>query len=127
MTADQCDFGTPDDPPIRWRYPCRNFTLTDTHDVEHVSIGSWFACDACSELVEVGDYDTLIARVLDRSEQRYAHLGPADRAQLRLVARAHLEPWYAAFREHRDGPRELITEQHRQDADALFDELREDD
>jgi len=125
MPADACDFGTPDDPPIRWRYPCRNFTLT-SGDTDHVSIGAWFACDSCSELVEAERWDELLERVVARAEQRIGSAPVQVRARVHAVIRTHLDAWYAAFREHRDGPRELITDRDRADADALKEELRED-
>lgn len=122
---DGCDFGSPACPPVVWSYPCVNFTL-DSGVTEHVSIGPWFACDACSQLVEAGAWDELMRRVMERAETRYTHMAEPDRARLREVMRNHIEPWYAMFRQHRAGPREPITDVHRKDADALEQELRED-
>jgi hypothetical protein len=126
MPADGCDFGTPDCPPVQWSYPCLNFTIDDGH-TEHVSIGPWFACDDCSQLVEAGAWDVLLRRVVERAAHAYDDRPPEDTARVRQVVSDWLGEWYSMFRQRRVGGRERITSVHRLDADALLAELREDD
>lgn len=80
-----------------WTYPCDDYVmqrmrLPDGSETDYRSQGSWSACGACSELVEAGDLDGLVARNIEMTEKTR----DAEKA-LRMV--------YEGFFEHRFGRR----------------------
>lgn len=80
-----------------WTYPARDFVMQrmrmpDGSMQDFASQGSWAACDDCSELVERGDADAMVARHLDVGAK-----DPRAAEALRHI--------YRSFFEHRLGPR----------------------
>lgn len=60
----KCDFCS--SPAVRWSYPARDVNmgvvLGGSMPVLHNSRGDWAACDACHDLIEAGDYKSLLNR-----------------------------------------------------------------
>lgn len=50
-----------------WDYDCSDFAI---HEIDFASMGEWAACNQCSELIELGDYEKLLKRSLDNHEGR---------------------------------------------------------
>lgn len=74
----KCDFCS--SPAVRWRYPARDVNmgvvLSGGKSVMHNSRGDWAACDTCHDMIEAGDYTSL----LNRSIERFP--GPAEQVFL---------------------------------------------
>lgn len=87
--CDFCSVGLP-----RWNYPAADFELPTPPGVPFGSMsqGAWGACDECHDLIEIGHWNDLANRSLDK--------WPPE-------ARAKLRPWVTAmhkeFKAHRTG------------------------
>lgn len=103
--APTCDFCTADYPT--WLYPCEPFTVAviangQTHAQDSGDDG-WAACDPCAALVDAGDRDGLMDRLLAQS--------PPDPRDLALV-RATLAVFQGNFFLHRTaGPPARIAQE----------------
>ena len=98
-----CDFCSraQEEGEVFWTYPCANFIypVSPPTDVPSGgSMGGWAACDACHELIEALDLDTLARRSVDADLHRHPHMN--DRRQELLSATTRMQ---LAFMRHRIG------------------------
>lgn len=84
-----CDFCSAPNPTVE--FPCRDFTMPFLPLYE--SVGSWWACEACTGLAVAGKWPQLLARGLE------AHFAkdPGGRKHEREL-RAVLSAFHARFR-----------------------------
>lgn len=104
MAEPICDFCLAPDPT--WEFPANPTLIPDGRF--DASPDDWAACDECRELIEAGDFDALVAWVMDKQpvnvpegtpmEGGFVHYGPTPAR--RMAARANI----AAFFEARSGP-----------------------
>lgn len=104
----ECDFDGSQ--PVMWSYPCKDFVYQpkDARQKAWPSEGAWAACQACSRVIEKGDWDELLKRHM-RARQDEIDVVPLARQSYTVRWLRELETGILqAFREHRSGPREPV-------------------
>jgi hypothetical protein len=92
----KCDFCYAADP--EWVYPAEDFPMPN---YGWGSGGAWTACEACSKLIEAGEHDRLVERVMRRAPNARA----AAAAGFGSVVRREMRVLHQRFRESRKGAR----------------------
>jgi hypothetical protein len=89
MPQKVCDFCSM--PSVSWQYPARSF---DAMRGVCRSIGGWYACETCHDLIEGENWTTLADRCVEHfCKQRMQH-----KARPRLMLKVHRK-----FAKHRTG------------------------
>ena len=91
----KCDFCFAADPA--WVYPCETFDMDD-YGIEMGSSGDWGACDECRAIIDGGELDKLVYRVMHESP---VYTGFKGYQRDRMTAM--LTVWLRRFMEHRMG------------------------
>lgn len=113
MSVTHCDFCH--DPSPKFTYPCRDFGLVIPGHATHTSRGPWFACVACSDMVEACDHAGLLHRAvqatLDAMPEKIANI--RESAKALMVIEAYLGKLQDAFflgrdSRHKIGPGDLF-------------------
>lgn len=65
LTSPICDFCGHDSPA--WDYDCHDFRIPE--DIDLASAGGWAACTPCSKMIEMDDWDGVLARCVAGGSQ----------------------------------------------------------
>lgn len=101
-----CDFC--DSTAVRWRYPARDVPSIPGSK-RAIEVGPWLACDACSELIEQGDCETLhersLAMVEREAKNRCPTCGKPQSEEKSASALQAIAGLHHRFFQARTGPR----------------------
>ena len=96
-----CDFcSAPGEEEDAWTYPCASFKygIEIPGYPKGASKGEWAACQACHELIDADDYDSLLRRAVDAEIAKSPELKKFRPMFLAMVGEIH-----NGFRAHRTG------------------------